>query len=868
MSAMMGRARKRWLSMFLAVALLLSVSHVVSAAANNESDVTGHWAEEDLNKWIEAGLLKGYEEGLYQPEKVITRAEFVALMNRAFAFSEKSDDAKFSDVESAKWYYEPIAVAVNEGYINGFPNGEFRPEQAVTREQSAIMVSKLLRLEGTAAEEADKFTDASAFTAEGKASIASLVEKELLKGLPDGSFAPDKPLTRAQAVTLLEDALQFTQQTTVFDKPGEYGPASGKEIIYGNVVVSASGVTLQNVVITGNLTVSEEVGEGEAFFKGLTVEGDVLVEGGGPNSVHFEDSVLVRITVDKNDGSVRVVVAGETSIQYIKVNSPVKIEESIASDTRIAQVDLSPALPEGSQVELLGHFESVNVMSSNVKVKIPKGSVESLNVAEGAADNQITVDKEATILKLVLDTVTKLLGEGKVEDAVVNKGAEGSSFETKPVSVDGEGAPAPTPAPAPAPPVVVNPNPTPSPSPDPETPQNPCTSDECKIAELTSLQIGDLELNHLNANDILTGDTGFEPDAFKYSAANTLDSPQTIPLSLTSPDLSTVTLRISMTEGNNNTSQLVVLEQNEYNLELKPDQDVRLDITVTSGDELSRKYYSVIIYRDRSIQDSFKITTNYNYGGSNQEWSTSYSLNAGFINGGRLSDSDQVNLYTSSAKEQLISSGDGWGVYIPNSFFATTPNSFYIEVIRNNEIIAQGDYQFNLTPINLIPEDVGIEVIPATKQELIDLVHEMPFLSGPLKSATKTYINFDKLYQELPNVKYYMSSVEWLYAPRSVPRPAFTLEDIKTGVVPEGISAPILSSINEFHHSSGRIEMGGSYSYQNDSGPKTVNDQIVYYIFFDENYEVIGYVFVPVTFDAEHVADGYVPGNTWQPESP
>lgn len=292
---------KKWICILMAVVLLFSLTATVQGANAASDDLEGHWAEANMRQWVESGLLQGYADGSFKPDRIVSRAEFAALINRSFHLTEKAT-ISFSDVTSNNWTYESIQVALKAGYAGGYPDGTFRPNQQVTREQAAIMTARLLQLESDSTKALDQFNDKTALSQTGQAAVAALLEDQLIKGLPDGSFGAHKGLTRAQAVTLLSDALAFANPTIVYDQAGVYGPESGQEIIKGNIVIAAPGVTLRNVVVTGNLTVAKEVGEGDVFFKGIAVQGETVINGGGANSVHFEDSVLLRMTVNKSEG--------------------------------------------------------------------------------------------------------------------------------------------------------------------------------------------------------------------------------------------------------------------------------------------------------------------------------------------------------------------------------------------------------------------------------------------------------------------------------------------------------------------------------------------------------------------------------------
>ncbi|THF76735.1 hypothetical protein [Cohnella fermenti] len=172
---------------------------------------------------------------------------------------------------------------------------------------------------------------------------------------------------------------------------------------------------------------TEAVGEGDAFFRGVTVEGAVIVRGGGENSVHFEDSVLVRIVVDKPTGTVRILVAGASSVEEVVVQSSVKLEESHLTDIGFKNVSLAETLPVGSQVELSGHFESMSVMSADIKVNLTSGAIDELHAYPAASGLELEMAANAIIADLVLDALANVTGEGKVTRATLSPEAASDS---------------------------------------------------------------------------------------------------------------------------------------------------------------------------------------------------------------------------------------------------------------------------------------------------------------------------------------------------------------------------------------------------------------------------------------------------------
>ncbi|USB32796.1 S-layer homology domain-containing protein [Paenibacillus sp. YPG26] len=433
----MGKKTRSAVASVLGLSLILSSLGAASAETAAKKDYAGHWAEKQIQSWLDNGSLHGFKDGSVKPNQTITRAEFIAFINRTFAFTDTAD-VKFTDVAASSWAYTEVAKAVKAGYITGYADNTIHPNAPITREEAAAVVFKVLGLQEGDAGALKQFSDVSQIAAWSKGSVAAAVEKKILKGYPDGTIGPARSLTRAEAITLIDSALSNRQVvTTTYDKAGTYGTPDQKLVIEGSVLISAPGVILQNVEIKGNLTLGQGIGSGDVTLKNVTVHGTTNVQGGGENSIHFVDSVLVKVVVDKKDGTVRIVAEGSTQVENVVVQTSVKLEESGATGKGFSDVQLSKVLPANAKVVLNGTFEDVEVFAASLSVQVARGSIANLNVDKNAGSSSIELSSEAKVVKLVLDAVVKVVGGGQVQTAVVNDGAKGASFDKKPANVEG-----------------------------------------------------------------------------------------------------------------------------------------------------------------------------------------------------------------------------------------------------------------------------------------------------------------------------------------------------------------------------------------------------------------------------------------------
>ena len=167
------------------------------------SDIKGHWAQSQISKWVKKGLIKGYGDGTFHPDNQITRAEFITLVNGAFGFNTGTVNG-FSDVKNSDWFVGGVAHASKAGYISGYLDGTFKPDLFISRQEVASIIQKIVKMNLTGnLELLDQLTDASELPAWSKEAVATVLAKGYLKGYPDGSFEPERAISRAESVVVL-----------------------------------------------------------------------------------------------------------------------------------------------------------------------------------------------------------------------------------------------------------------------------------------------------------------------------------------------------------------------------------------------------------------------------------------------------------------------------------------------------------------------------------------------------------------------------------------------------------------------------------------------------------------------------------------
>lgn len=183
--------------------------YAVVAASKSFQDTKGHWAQADIDLLASKQLAKGVTDNYFVPDRSITRAEFAALLVRTLGLVEDDWNNTFSDVHSGDWYAAAVATAAQAGLIQGYEDGTFRPNQAISREQLAVLASRakafVTKMAGSLSTSPLRgFSDADAISSWAQSAMAEAVNSGLMNGLSDSILAPKNQSTRAQAIVILK----------------------------------------------------------------------------------------------------------------------------------------------------------------------------------------------------------------------------------------------------------------------------------------------------------------------------------------------------------------------------------------------------------------------------------------------------------------------------------------------------------------------------------------------------------------------------------------------------------------------------------------------------------------------------------------
>lgn len=337
------------------------------------TDISGHWGEKAIKNAISAGFVKGYPDGTFRPDKAVTRAEFVTMVNNALQLRDSNKvNLLFTDVDKNAWYHDEVAKASYVRYVVGTSKTTFSPAANITRQEAAVMVSRFLPKAGmTGKDVLATFPDQSRIASWAEEGLAVAINKGYMKGHSSGLIAPTGTLTRAEAAVIITNIL------------------NGETIIREDTYVRVSGDILRDKIYVGDIIIDKSVGEGDATLENLSALSVVYVNGGGSHTVEMENSLIIRLVVTKEGTQVRVMAADGTTI-YTTI---------LFNNNLLVDQDGNEALPDGET------FEDIVVVQGTVT------SQQAQEIAAAIAEqiqsgNPVTPQQVAQAVQSVLTNST------------------------------------------------------------------------------------------------------------------------------------------------------------------------------------------------------------------------------------------------------------------------------------------------------------------------------------------------------------------------------------------------------------------------------------------------------------------------------
>ena len=384
-----------------------------------------HWADDYLSQLVEWGVIRSDQTG--NPDQALTRADFMAITNRAYGYHEPGP-TPFTDVEEDDWFYDDVGIAYNAKYILGTSPTTASPNDTLTRETAATVLGRNMMLQESPGELLD-FTDARDISSWAHGTVKASLEHYLIGGYDDGTFRPQKEISWGEMAAMLTRIIG-----TPLQEEGDYALGG----VYGNVTITSPGVTLRDSIISGDLYITGGVGLGDVKLENVTVLGRIIASGGGESESGQASILLRNVTADEllvdnlNENTVTVQADGITEIGRTTVRTNAYIEDNTPDGMGLKYISLEGTGEEegGLRLDVAGRIEEVVNKTPNSLVQAAKGTVKKLTVDEAATDSDVLISRGAVVKELNLDTATDVTGEGDITKLVVN--APGCTVEQLP----------------------------------------------------------------------------------------------------------------------------------------------------------------------------------------------------------------------------------------------------------------------------------------------------------------------------------------------------------------------------------------------------------------------------------------------------
>ncbi|QQE63469.1 hypothetical protein GFS31_01340 [Leptolyngbya sp. BL0902] len=172
-------------------------------------DLQGHWAAAYIEALADRNLAKGFADGTYRPNDIITRAQFAALVASCYSTRPLVRSAvSFTDVPSGFWAYRAIDIAQRQGFVTGFPDGTYRPGQPMTRVQAMVAVANGLGLPEAPASTLGRYADRAQIPSYAMTPLSAATQAGLILNYPAADhLRPQEPMTRAEVSVLIYQGL-------------------------------------------------------------------------------------------------------------------------------------------------------------------------------------------------------------------------------------------------------------------------------------------------------------------------------------------------------------------------------------------------------------------------------------------------------------------------------------------------------------------------------------------------------------------------------------------------------------------------------------------------------------------------------------
>lgn len=400
--------RKKVIALILVVVMLVAAVPA-ALAANEYDDIQGHWGQAAIDRWIQAGVAEGREDGSFAPNEAMTREEAARMFVNLLHLTREANVNQYTDLDPNSPYYSDIAKCVAAGIFTGTSDHTMSPSADLTREQLFTTFARALGIQPVSTSSVT-FVDGAKVSDWAEGYINALANMGAVRGVSDGSLLPQDDINRASVMAVLDQAISVyadTNGATVGESDGIVLVVADQVSVMGdvqNLVVaggsaSVSGGTVANASlvgeaaelnVSGNAVVAEIAVNSEGSqlnVSGRAQVGSVTVAGEATGTVvNVNDTAAVNTVTSQADG---VTIAGSGTVNSAVVSGDNTAVNTNGTNLTVSQgttgvTENGSAVSGGTTVETA---PGTSGTPSNPPVYVPTYYTVTFHYTDGTAES-------------------------------------------------------------------------------------------------------------------------------------------------------------------------------------------------------------------------------------------------------------------------------------------------------------------------------------------------------------------------------------------------------------------------------------------------------------------------------------------------
>lgn len=349
---------------------------------------SSYWARPFIESLAADQIIAGFPDGTFRPDQPVTRAQFAAIVRNAFDQPLDRTAPRFSDVSSNYWASAAIADAYGQGFLSGYPNGAFQPEQQIPRVQALVALANGLDYSprGSVNEVLGVYRDRGQIPSYGEGPVAAATENRLVVNYPNvDTLQPQRTATRADVAAFIYQAL----------------------VAQGRMPALQSGQSANGYIVGVGTTPGSGTGTGT----GTSASSPRLVPSGTELAVRYPNS----------NADVDIVVApGQTVATSLQITEPIRNSQNQvlvpAGSTILGRI--VPVEIRGSSITAAKFVaDNLTINGRTYSINAESSAIAATNSVSGGTLQGALITGAA---ESILGRITGNSGLGSVVGAVIN----------------------------------------------------------------------------------------------------------------------------------------------------------------------------------------------------------------------------------------------------------------------------------------------------------------------------------------------------------------------------------------------------------------------------------------------------------------